>query len=81
MRLKPPIIHVEERDEGHTAGYYEHRTRSIIIDPRQSKREFLRTVLHETMHHINPDLTEWQVENVADILENVLHRLGYRREK
>ena len=51
----------------------------IRIDPRQTPRDYLDTLLHEGLHEFAPYLDEPAVYFIADCLEQLVTRAGYRR--
>lgn len=46
----PPSIVFRHLPEG-LAGHYDHKTRSIVLDPRHPRRITRPTVVHEMIHH------------------------------
>lgn len=52
---------------------------SIEIDPRQSARSRMNTILHEGLHQLDDHLTEKAVRKFASFLSGLLYRDGYRR--
>jgi hypothetical protein len=56
-----------------------HGENLIEIDPRQSERERLDTVIHEVLHLCCPEWTEEQVVRVSKVLSAVLWKCRYRR--
>lgn len=52
---------------------------TIQIDPRQSPKERMDTIIHETIHTVHPELSEEQVIQLANISTNTLWKDGYRR--
>jgi hypothetical protein len=52
---------------------------SIQIDPRQSPKERMDTIAHETIHTINPELSEDEVIYLSNVISNTLWKDGYRR--
>jgi len=61
-------------------GSNEKRNRNLIeIDPRQSARSRMNTILHEGLHQLDDNLTEKTVRKFAAFLSNLLYRDGYRR--
>lgn len=52
---------------------------TIEIDPRQSARSRMNTILHEGLHQLDDRLTEKGVRKFAAFLSDLLHRDGYRR--
>lgn len=53
----------------------------IEIDPRQSPKNYLDTVVHEALHHLLPKKEEKFILHAATSVANLLWRLGYRRKK
>lgn len=51
----------------------------IEIDPRQSARSRMNTILHEGLHQLDDRLTEKAVRKFAAFLSDLLYRDGYRR--
>lgn len=51
----------------------------VEIDPRQSERERLDTLIHELLHLAHPSWSERRVETHATWLAALLWRSGYRR--
>lgn len=51
----------------------------IQIDPRQSPKERMDTIIHETLHTICSEFSEEQVITISNILSNTLWKDGYRR--
>jgi hypothetical protein len=54
---------------------------NIEIDPRQSPKDYLDTLIHESLHEIFPGKKESAILNAGTSLANLLWRLGYRRVK
>jgi len=59
--------------------YHPGRWPKIEIDPRQTERERLDTLLHEGLHDAYPDLDEPAIKRGARILQRLLRKQGYRR--
>lgn len=57
-----------------------HDLNEIHIDPRQTEREFMGTLLHEATHLAAPDLNEDAVERIEAVLTYVMWTQGYRRK-
>ena len=54
-------------------------TPAIVILPKLPKsREYLNTVLHETLHATLPKISEKEVVRIAHDLTMVLWQIGYR---
>jgi hypothetical protein len=51
----------------------------IYVDPRQKSKEYLDTIIHESLHLTCPDWTEEKVVSVAKSLTDVVWRAMYRR--
>lgn len=51
----------------------------IEIDPRQTSKEYMDTVIHESLHMFFPDWTERKVLTNAKKLTAILWKYGYRR--
>jgi hypothetical protein len=51
----------------------------LEIDPRQPPKEYLDTLIHETLHLAQPELDEKTVSDVATFITRVLWRQNYRR--
>ena len=56
-------------------------TGTIRIDPRQSERERLHTLVHEWLHVALPELPERDIRKLERSLGGMLWRQGYRRRK
>ncbi len=51
----------------------------IEIDPRQDSKDFLDTLIHETIHELFPNASEKTVERAAATLTKVIWKCRYRR--
>lgn len=54
--------------------------KTLYIDPRLCPKDYMDTLIHETIHHCFPRLSEQKVLNVATTIANLLWRLGYRKK-
>jgi len=54
-------------------------TGKIHIDPRQSSKTRLNTLLHESLHVIFPDMSESRIKTVTGRLTQVLLKDNWRR--
>lgn len=76
------MLKVQERKLGrHKAHGLCHPNNLIEIDPRQSERDRLDTILHEALHAI-PETKQYSedwVISVAAKLQRLLWQQGYRR--
>lgn len=77
----PKKIKVRERQLGRekAAGLAWEDKALIEIDPRQSEKERLDTILHEALHILFPKLNEMQTRGVAARLTIVVWKDGWRR--
>jgi|19_taG_2_1085344.scaffolds.fasta_scaffold80589_1 hypothetical protein len=75
-------IRIRERKLGkHKAVGLAHPNGLVEIDPRQSAKEYLDTMIHELLHVIDPS-KEWDektVEKAARTITLFLWRAGFRR--
>lgn len=53
--------------------------RHILIDPRQSPRCYMNTLIHEVLHSDIPELSERHVIHLAHVLTSRLWEMNYRR--
>lgn len=51
----------------------------ILCDPRQSEYELLDTLIHETLHEAQPEITEEGIERISRLLSRLLWREGFRK--
>lgn len=74
-------IRVVEKKLGREGAFGQcyHGENLIEIDPRQTERERLDTLIHEVLHLAKPDLAEDEVIRVANILSKQVWKCGYRR--
>lgn len=61
------------------AGQYEFGTNHIEVDPRQSSRDRMDTVIHETLHYAFPRMGEATVAKTARTISAALWSDRYRR--
>ncbi len=61
-------------------GQYKDWIKTIEIDPRQSPKEELDTILHEAIHHALPFLDEPATAKAAKTLTMILYKYGYRKK-
>lgn len=55
------------------------KTRKIEIDPRQCPKNYLDTLIHESLHELLPKKREGFILHAGTSIANLLWRLGYRR--
>jgi len=59
-----------------------HTKKHIIeIDPRQSPKDYLDTIIHESLHELFPNKKESVINRSGTSIANLLWKLGYRKEK
>ena len=51
----------------------------VEIDPRQPPKDYLDTLIHETLHVIFPEWTEMEIFDLASFLAESLWQQGYRK--
>jgi hypothetical protein len=51
----------------------------VEIDPRQSSKKYLNTLIHEILHCLYPENSETKIKNNADILTKHIWDKNYRR--
>jgi hypothetical protein len=51
----------------------------IEIDPRQSNKAYLDTLIHEGLHILFPDWSEYKVKKSANKMSEILWKSGYRK--
>ena len=57
------------------------RQHIIEIDPRQCPKDYLDTLIHESLHEILPRKSEKFILRAASSIANLLWRMGYRKKK
>ncbi len=74
---RPKVV---ERKLGRERYPYGQQEENLIeIDPRQTEREYLGTLLHEFLHYTFPDLSETQTLKIEKNLQEILWKAKYRR--
>jgi hypothetical protein len=61
-------------------GLCDHEDHIIYINPKQSDRERLITIVHEMLHYVLPKKNEKWVERNGIMIGNVLWKAGYRSQ-
>lgn len=51
----------------------------ITVDPRQSAYEMLDTLVHESLHEAQPEITEEGIVRISRLISKILWREGYRK--
>jgi hypothetical protein len=75
----PRIVH-KDLSADNVWGYAAQEDFEVEIDPNQSQRQYLNTLIHETLHCMLPDLGEKQITIMANMLESIIWRKHYRRD-
>jgi hypothetical protein len=78
VNLTPPKV-VERKLGREHFPYGQQEEKLIEIDPRQTEKEYLGTLLHEFFHYTFPDLSERQVLKIEKNLQEILWKRKYRR--
>ena len=89
------ILGIEEKigadGEAHELGQAHPDTRTVVIDPRQCSRDFLGTLVHESIHLMVADVHcagcgehqgDWPEEKVEEwerLISDAVWAAGYRR--
>lgn len=69
-----------ERKLGNRAlGYAYYENKLIEIDPRQTAKSYLNTLIHEKMHLLFPNLSERQIIIKSNEMCDMLWDMHYRR--
>ena len=79
MKRRPPAILERKLGRQRAAGQHVFGTEVIEVDPRQTSRERMDTVVHEALHYARPEMDEQEVIRVAHIIAGALWRDRYRR--
>ena len=79
MPKKQPKV-VEKKLGRHKAAGLAYTEDNLIeIDPRQSSKEYLLTLIHEKIHLIYPEWSEEEVVKLEKKLGNFLWKQNYRK--
>jgi hypothetical protein len=70
---------LEKRLEDGVAAWCCYDDATILIDPRQSPRQYLDSIIHELLHWVSPDWKEAKVKDAARLMTRELWKAGYRR--
>jgi hypothetical protein len=60
-------------------GLYYVGDNKIEVDPRQSPKKLLNTLVHELVHHVMPSASESRVYRLAGTITEALWRNNYRK--
>lgn len=81
MKTRKRKIKIQEKKLGREKAYgmcYEGKN-EIIVDPRQDSKEYMNTVIHESLHVLFPDWSETKVIKISNTLTNTLWECDYRK--
>lgn len=78
--MNAPVVIVRKLGRQKLFGQALHDKNEIHIDPRQTEREFLGTLVHEAAHIACPYLSEEAVVKIEATIAGVLWGQGYRRK-
>lgn len=78
VRLKKPLIK-SKKLEKNIYGWAYQDDFLIEIDPRQSSKEYLNTLIHEMLHCFLPDLKEREITRMANLIANAAWNRNFRR--
>jgi len=79
VKIKKPTIRHKDLSGDNVYGYAMQEDFEIEIDPKQSSKEYLNTLIHEMLHCFLPDLQERFVVRMADIMADEVWKRGYKR--
>lgn len=79
VKLRKPRIQNKKIAEKNILGYATQEDFEIEIDPRQSSKEYLNTLIHEMLHCFLPDLKEKHIIKMADLLSAAIWNRRFRR--
>lgn len=54
-------------------------TKTIEIDPRQKPKSYLDTIVHESIHVADPEMSETKVKAMAKVIRDILWDHNYRK--
>lgn len=82
-RRQLPRVKVVERKLGRegAVGLCYQGAGLIEVDPRQTSKDYLDTLVHELLHHYFPRASEWRIGKVANRITDVLWKHKFRRLK
>ena len=65
----------------HAVGQAYADAKVIEIDPRQTSKNYLDTLIHELLHVYNPDWSETKISKTATEMTQIIWKKNYRRIK
>jgi predicted SprT family Zn-dependent metalloprotease len=79
--MKHPKVTEKKLGREKSAGIAWFEDNLIEIDPRQSSKEYLKTLIHERLHLLFPEWSEKEIARVENQLGNFLWKQSYRKVK
>jgi hypothetical protein len=79
--IKKPKIKEVSLEKENALGFAYQDDFEIEIEPKQSSKEYLNTLIHEMLHCFFPELKEGQITKLADIMADNIWKKNYRRIK
>ena len=79
FKMVSPKVKVKKIPEAGVLGYAYQEDAKIEIDPRQSSKEFLDTLIHECCHIFLPKLEEKYIEKMANKIAGIIWSQNFRR--
>lgn len=76
---KGDILVIERHLGQHRASGLSWGNGRIEVDPRQSSKDYMDTIIHEILHERHPDLTEDQVLATSSKIAEVLQDCSFRK--
>lgn len=82
LRIKVVKKHLREKEDCVGICYpdSDENIKTIFIDPRLIPKDYMDTLIHESIHLVFPKLSEQKVLNAATTIANLLWRSGYRKK-
>lgn len=81
MKKKNHVAHVSFRKLGRERAYgvCDYVKKKITIDPRQKPKLMLDTLIHETLHWLEPEWSESKVSRVSRQLSRIVWQFNFRQ--
>lgn len=79
--MKRPLVFNEKLGRQRVWGCANKRTGLVLVDPRQSPRRYLTTLVHEVLHVVAPEWGETRVARAGRRLAQAVWEAGFRKVK
>ena len=79
--IRKPRVKEVDLSKENALGFAYQDDFEIEIEPKQSSKEYLNTLIHEMLHCFFPELKENQITKLADIMAENIWKKSYRRIK